>query len=142
ATTAEFTGLAVGLVYGIVLARRASLQAPATRPVAIALATAVGLAVACAIPLRNIADVAPEITRVVATEVRTATTYQAALEAFRKGRISAEALAQLAERKIVPELQAVDARLTALKNVPPENRPIVSDAREYLRLRSTAWRVR
>ena len=81
-------------------------------------------------PLRNIADVRPEITRVVATEERTATTYQAAFDAFRKGRISAEALAPLAERKILPELQAADARLTALKNVPPEHRPLVTDALE------------
>ena len=105
------------------------------------LGVAVVLAVACAIPLRNIADVRPEITRVVATEERTAATYQAASDAFRKGRISAEALAQLAERKILPELQAVDARLTALRNVPSEHQPLVTDAREYLRLRSKAWRV-
>jgi hypothetical protein len=100
------------------------------------------VAIACAVPLRNIADVRPEITRVVATEERTATTYQAAADAFKKGRISAEALAQLAERKILPELQAIDARLTALKNVPPEHQALVTDAHEYLRLRSTAWRVR
>jgi hypothetical protein len=106
------------------------------------MAAALVMAVVCAVPLRNIADVKPEMTRVVATEERTAATYQAAFDAFRKGRISAEGLAQLTERKILPELQAVDARLTALKNVPQEYQPLVTDAREYLRLRSRAWRVR
>jgi membrane associated rhomboid family serine protease len=141
-TGAELTGLLVGFGYGIVLVISARNRIPAMRPVGAALAAAVVMAVACAIPLRSIADVAPEISRVVATEERTATTYQAAFDAFKKGRISAEALAQLAERRIVPELQAVDARLTALKNVPFEHQPIVNDAREYLRLRSKAWRVR
>ena len=42
----------------------------------------------------------------------------------------------------MPELQAVDARLTALKNVPPEHQAVVTDAHEYLRLRSNAWRFR
>ena len=106
------------------------------------LAAAVVLAAVCAIPLRNIANVAPEITRVLAIEERTATTYQAAAAGFRKGRISAEALAQMAERKILPELQAVDARLAALRNVPLEFQPLVTDAREYLHLRSKAWRLR
>jgi len=142
ATAAEFTGLIVGLGYGLVVARRAGVENPAPRPVGAVLAAAVVLAVACAIPLRNIANVRPEITRVVATEERTAATYQAASDAFRKGRISAEALAQLAERKILPELQAVEARLTALRNVPSEHQPLVTDARAYLRLRSQAWRAR
>jgi hypothetical protein len=44
-----------------------------------------------------------------ATEERTVATHRAASDAF-AGRITAEALAQLAERTIVPELQAADAR--------------------------------
>ena len=142
ANPAEFAGLAVGLGYGMVLARRASSQSPAPRPVGAVMAAALVMAVACALPLRNIADVKPEITRVVAIEDRTATTYQAAFEAFKKGRISAEALAQVADRKILPELQAADSRMAALRNVPPEYQPLVTDAREYLRLRSKSWRVR
>jgi hypothetical protein len=96
---------------------------------------------ACAIALRNIADVKPEIARVLAIEERTAAAYKSGSDAFRKGRLSADGLAQLAERKIVPELQAADARLKALTNVPPEHQPLVADAREYLRLRCAAWRA-
>jgi membrane associated rhomboid family serine protease len=139
---AEFTGLLVGAIYGLVLGRRASQEAPKLNRVAAAITAAAVIAVACAMPLRNIAIVKPEIVRVLATEERTVATYRAAADAFARGRITAEALAQLADRTIVPELQAADARLTALVNVPPEQQPLVRDAREYLRLRWTSWRAR
>jgi len=142
AGAAEVIGLAAGFACGTIVGRRASIRIPAPREVGGVIAAAAVIAIACAVPLRNIADVTPEITRVVAIEERTATVYQAAFNAFKKGRLSAEALALVAERKIVPELQAVDARLTALKNVPPEHQAVVTDAHEYLRLRSNAWRFR
>ncbi len=100
------------------------------------------IALACAAPLRSIVDVKPEIARVVAVEERTAAAYQTALDAFKKGRTTAEALARLAEGTIMPALRTVDARLEGLGNVPAEDRPIVSDAREYVRLRCLSWRLR
>ena len=137
----EFTGLLIGLMYGLVLARRAGQQEPARRQIGFAAAAAAVVVLACAITLRNIADVKPEIARVLAIEERTASTYRSGSDAFRKGRLSADALAQLAEHTIVPELQAADARLKALTNVPPEHQPLVADAREYLRLRCASWRA-
>jgi hypothetical protein len=137
----EFTGLLVGLVYGVVLAGRADEQEPTRRLIGYASAVAAVVALACAITLRNIADVKPEIARVLAIEERTAAAYKSGSDAFRKGRLSADGLAQLAEGTIVPELQTADARLKALTNVPPEHQPIVADAREYLRLRCAAWRA-
>ena len=97
---------------------------------------------ACAVPLRNIADVKPEIAHVIATEEITAAKYQTAADAFKKGRTQAEALARVAERTIVPELQAADARLVALKNVPPEHQPLVSEAESTCGSRGESWRVR
>ena len=138
----EFAGLLVGLTYGIVLARRVRERTPKTRDLACVVVATVLIAVAGAIGLRNIADVKPEIVRVLGTEKSTVAAYQAGFDAFRKGRTTAEALAQLAERTIVSELQAVDARLEALKNVPPEHRRVVADAREYLRLRCASWHAR
>jgi membrane associated rhomboid family serine protease len=138
----EFAGLIVGLGYGLVLGRRAVDQQPRPSHVAAAMAASSVIAIACALPLRNIADVKPEIARVIATEERTAAAYQSALPAFKKGRITAEALAGLAERTIMPALQAVDARLEALRNVPAEHQRLVSDAREYVRLRCQSWRLR
>jgi membrane associated rhomboid family serine protease len=137
----EFTGLLVGLLYGVVLTRRAGEQEPTRRLIGYASAVAAVVALASAFTLRNIADVKPEIARVLAIEERTAAAYQSGSDAFRKGRLSADGLAQLAERTIVPELLAADARLKALTNVPPEHQPIVADAREYLRLRCAAWRA-
>jgi membrane associated rhomboid family serine protease len=141
-TTAELTGLAVGLLYGLTVAWRVSDRQPATRLVGATAAGVLVAAVVSAMPLRNIADVAPEITRVVAAEKRTTVKYRAANEAFKKGKISAEALAQVADRAIVTELQAIDARLSALTNVPPEHQGIVADAREFLQLRAKSWRAR
>lgn len=142
AHAAEFTGFLVGLGSGLFLARRAAEEPPAIHHAAVAAMVTAGLALACAIPLRNIADVKPEIVQVIAVEERTVTAFERATAAFQKGRINAEALARVAERTIVPELQAADVRLQALKNVPPEHQPIVAEAREYLRLRSESWRVR
>jgi membrane associated rhomboid family serine protease len=141
AGAAEFTGLLVGLMYGLVLARRAGEQEPTRRQIGFVTAVAGVVVVACAVTLRNIADVKPEIARVLAIEERTTAAYRSGSEAFRKGRLSADALVLLAERTIVPELQAADARLKALSNVPPEHQPLVADAREYLRLRCASWRA-
>jgi membrane associated rhomboid family serine protease len=138
---AEFTGLFVGLMYGLVLARSVSEREPGTRQVAFAMVATGVIAVGCAIALRSIADVKPEIARVLATEERTAAGYQVGFDAFKRGRMTPEALAQLAEH-VMPELQAADARLKALNNVPPEDQPLVADAREYLRLRGLSWRAR
>ncbi len=138
----EFTGLLVGLAAGLVLTRRAADEEPGAREVAITMIATSAVALVCAIGLRNIADVKPEIARVVATEERTASAYEAGSDALKRGRMTAEALARLAENTIVPALQAEDARLEALKQVPPEHQPIVADAREYLRLRCESWRAR
>jgi membrane associated rhomboid family serine protease len=142
ARSTEFAGLLVGLVCGLVLARCASDCHPSARLVGGVVAAALIAAAACAFPLRNIADIQPEIARVIAIEETTAAKFQSASDGFKKGRLNAEALARMAERTIVPELQEVDARLVALQNVPAEHQPIVAEAREYLRLRAESWRVR
>jgi membrane associated rhomboid family serine protease len=142
AGAAEAGGLLVGLAYGLVLGWSVVAQHPRIGHVAAAIAAAATIAIACAWPLRNIADVKPAIASAIATEERTSAAYRSALDAFKKGHLTAEALAELAERTNVPTLQAVDARLEALRNVPPEYRPLVNDAREYLRLRCQSWRLR
>jgi membrane associated rhomboid family serine protease len=142
AGAAEAGGLLVGLGYGLVLGWSVVAQHPRISHVAAAIAASATIAIACALPLRNIADVKPEIAGAIATEERTSAAYRSALDAFKKGHLTAEALAQLAERTNVSTLQAVNARLEALRNVPPEYRPLVDDAREFLRLRCQSWRLR
>jgi hypothetical protein len=139
---AELAGLVAGLVCGLVLARGVSERKPSTRWVAAAMTATIVIAVRCAIPLRGITDVRPEIERVIAVEDRTANAYRTAVDRFRDGRLTAEALAQLIDRTIMPELQATQARLKALSGVPQEQQPLVADAEEYFRLRDESWRLR
>jgi membrane associated rhomboid family serine protease len=142
ASGAELTSLAAGLLYGLVLARGIADRKPPARRVGIAMAATAVIIIASAITLRGIIDVRPEIERVVAVEDRTAGAYGTAVDQFRKGRIGAEALIQLIDRSIVPELQAADVRLKALTRVPKEHQPLVAGAEEYVRLRSESWRLR
>jgi hypothetical protein len=135
-------GLATGFACGLFLARGVSDGKPSARHVAAAMAAAVVIAVAFAVPLRGVTDVRPEIERVVGLEGRTATAYQTAVDRFRKGRMTAEAVAQLIDRTIEPELQAAEAHLKAVTGVPPEQQPLVASAEEYLRLRYESWRLR
>jgi membrane associated rhomboid family serine protease len=141
ASPAALWGFAVGLGYGAMLAPLGGDRPPTPRRVATSAAIMTAIAAMFALPLRNIADVKPEIARVIAAEEHTAKAYQAALDAFKKGRATVEALAGVAGAN-VGELQEVDARLAALEHVPPEYDHLVRDARDYLRMRSEAWRLR
>jgi rhomboid protease GluP len=140
--TAQFSGLLVGLMYGVLFARRAVDKTPRSRAVAYAMLSTAALVVIVAVGIGNIADVKPELARVLELEQRTSATYQAGVDELKKGRVSAEAVAELAEGTIVSELQEADGRLEALTNVPREHQSAVADAREYLRLRSASWRAR
>ena len=139
---AELAGLATGFVCGLFLARGVSDGQPSARHVAAAIAAAAVVAIALAVPLRGITDVRPEIVRVVGLEDRTASVYQTAVDRFTRGRITAEAVAQLIDRTIEPELLAADAHLKAVNGVPREQQPLVASAEEYLRLRYESWRLR
>ena len=138
---ADMAGFGVGLVAGLVLTGGIAHQTPDLRRVLATTGVTCIALVACAVPLRGIADVRPEISRIIALEDRTAGVYEAALTRVNKGAMTPDALAQLIDRSIVPELEAADAHLMAIRGVPPEHRPLVADADEYLRLRSTSWRL-
>ena len=141
-SAAELAGLFVGFVCGLVLSRGVSDRKPPARRVAAAMAATVVIAVAFAVPLHGVDDVRPEIDRVIAVEDRTASAYQATVSRFRNGRSSAEVLAQLIDRTIIPELQAAHVRVEALDRVPSEHQPLVAGAEEYFRLRYESWRLR
>jgi membrane associated rhomboid family serine protease len=140
--TAEWAALLAGVMSGLVLGRGVGGEEPKTSRAAAVIAAAAAIAFAFALPLRNIANVQPEIVNVLATEERTVALYREASGAFARGRLTADALAQLAERTIMFELQGADERLAALKNVPPEQQPLVDDARAYLKLRGKSWQAR
>jgi membrane associated rhomboid family serine protease len=138
---ADMAGFGVGLVAGLVLTGGIAHQTPELRRVLATTGVTCVALVACAVPLRGITDVRPEISRIIALEGRTAGIYETALARVNKGAMTPDALAQLIDRSIVPELEAADAHLMAVRGVPPEHRPLVADADEYLRLRSSSWRL-
>jgi hypothetical protein len=93
-------------------------------------------------PLNETVDVRPEIDRVIAVESRTAGLYDKEVDRFRRGRITAAALADVIEKTIVPELHVVAGRLRALQDVPPEQKPLIATAETFLTLRDESWQLR
>jgi membrane associated rhomboid family serine protease len=138
----EIAGLAVGLVYGLVLAREAGARTPSPLRVAGTTAVVVLVAIAMAVPLRGLTDVRPEIERLAAVEHTTASSYDSAVRQFTTGQISMAALSDVIDRTILPELRAARARFTHLGRVPHEQEVLVVAANEYFRLREESWRVR
>jgi rhomboid protease GluP len=134
--------LGAGFVFGMVLARDAA-ERPARidRSVVVAFAS-LFIAVGIAIPLRGIVDARPEVSRVLAVEDRTASEYAATIQQFRLGALKGEAVAQMIERRIEPELDQEQSRLTALGRVPPEQKTLVTAAQEYVALRRESWQIR
>lgn len=141
-TRAEVAGLVTGFVSGLLLARGVSERKPSARRVAVAMATAALITFTLSEPVRGLVDARPEIARVISAEDRTVTKYGKAVVRFQKGWATAKELSDLIERTILPELQSTRRRVNALGRVPPDYQPIVTVAREYLRLREEGWRLR
>ena len=143
----DVAALVCGLVGGIVVARDVNERTPQIRRLATAMTTVVTVVTLYAMivlhrPLNETVDVRPEIDRVIAVESRTARIYDKEVDRFRRGRITAAALADVIEKAIVPELHAVAGRLRALQDVPPEHQPLVASAETFLKLRHESWRLR
>ncbi len=138
----NLVALSTGAIGGLALGRGLGQSKPPLRRLTIASAAALVLAVAAAMPVRGIADVRPQLASVVEAEGRTVGAYEVAIGRFRKGRMSAEALATLIDRTIVPELQTLRTELAEISGVPDQHQPLVDAADEYLRLRDEGWRQR
>lgn len=140
--TSELSGLVAGFAAGLVLARGAHERSSPLVPTAAVAAVAAVIVLGSAAVLKGIADVRPEIARVVALENETVGQYEKAVGQFKSGGMSSQALAKVIHTSIVPELQAARARLKAVNGVPAEHQPLVASADEYLRLRDESWRLR
>lgn len=144
---ADLAAIVCGLVGGVVLARDVNERTPRIRHLATAMAALIAVVSLYAAtvlyrPLTERMDIRPEIARVITVEDRTAGLYDKEIDRFRKGRISAAALADVIERAIVPELRAVAARLRALQDVPPEQQGLIATAETFLKLRNESWQLR
>jgi hypothetical protein len=140
--TSELSGLVAGFAAGLVLARGSHERTAPLVPTASVAAVAAVIVLGSAAMLKGIADVRPEIARVVALEDQTVGQYEKAVGQFKSGGMSSQALAKVIHTAIVPELQAARARLKAVNGVPAEHQPLVASADEYLRLRDESWRLR
>jgi membrane associated rhomboid family serine protease len=139
---ADVAALLIGLAAGAVVGWGILEGPPQPQRLTTTFGTVTAAAIAFAVPMRGITDARPEIARVVATEDKTVGAYKTAVDAFRRGKLTAESMAQLIDRTIMPELQAAETRLKALNHVPAEQQPLMANAEEYLRLRRESWRLR
>ena len=140
--SAALTGLVAGFACGLVFTRRANKEKPPLVQTAAAMAVALVVTIGSAAMLSGVADVRPEIAKVVALEDRTTVAYEKAVNQFKNGAMSSKALARMIDQSIVPELRAAQARLKSVKGVPEEHQGLVAGAEEYLRLRDESWRLR
>ena len=134
-------GLLAGLLGGLILVARVSVAKPPLGRVCAATVVTVALFIAFAVPLRGIADVPTAIAQVIDVETRTAALYDAKADRFKKGRLSAEELATIADA-IGAEVRDSRHTLAALRNVPTEHGPLWRETSEFLRLREESWRLR
>jgi type I site-specific restriction endonuclease len=132
----------MGFACGSVLAIGVSLGKPGVGRVALVGSAAAAVLLVLAWPLRGIADVRPEIARINALEERVMSSYEVAIDRFRKGRLQPEALAKFIEKEIMPDLAKAQARLEGIRGVPAQHRPVVADALEYFRLRQSSFNMR
>lgn len=134
-------GLMMGFTAGMVVAGRVISGKPPIRRVCAVSATVLAIVFALAAPLRGIADVTDDVARVKDAEMRTAKSYDAAVDRFKNGRMTAAELASLADG-IGSELKSVQGGLAAVENVPAEQGQMLQKTAEYLRLRQESWRLR
>ena len=131
-----------GMGCGVLLCRKVSEGQPGGFRIAVVAGITMMFALDAVIPLRGMANVRPELDRIVALEARIGSEYKSAVEGFTKGRVSAAALADLIQRSIIPEVAAARARVEALERVPDSQQSLIASARVYLRLRDESWRLR
>jgi len=131
-----------GMGCGVLLCRKISEEHPGGLRIAVVAGITMMFAIDAVIPLRGMANVRPEVDRLVSLEARIGTEYKTAVDDFTKGRVTSKALADLIQRSIIPEVTAARARVDALDKVPKSQQPLIASARIYLRLRDESWRLR
>ncbi len=124
----EVVGLVVGFLCGLVLARRVDESAAPVPLVGGLVAATLVTVVVMAVPLRGVSDARPELKRVAAMEDRTASVYDAAVNRFRNGWITAEALARVIDQTIMPELPNITCASERPRQSAAEQQAMVADA--------------
>jgi rhomboid protease GluP len=139
---AEASALLVGVIFGIVLTKDIGQRKPPIRLVGRVMATTALLAIASAFTLRGIDDGRLEVAAVTAIEERTSRKYEADVDRYNEGGLTAEQLIRMIESTIVPELEAAQQRISLLDRVPDEQKKSIDYTNQYLQLRQESWRLR
>jgi rhomboid protease GluP len=139
---AEATALVIGVICGIVLTKDIGQRKPPIRLVGRVMATAALVAIVAAFTLAGIDDGRLEVAAVTAIEERTSRKYEADVDRYNEGGLSAEQLIKMIESTIVPELEAAQERISLLDRVPAEQRKSIDYTNQYLQLRQESWRLR
>jgi rhomboid protease GluP len=142
ANSANHAALGLGLVGGMILAKDVGERLPELRPTGLVMAVVLVMCVAVARPIAGIVDVRPEIAKVIAIEEETSVKYRKAVEQFRKGNIKSEALTELINTSIRPQLEDARKRVSSLDSALQEHREMVRHANDFLRLRADSWQLR
>lgn len=140
--TAEAAAFIVGAISGAAVAFRLSEEKPTPRTLGVMAVAVTVFTFVFAVSLPAIADVRPELARTLDIEGRTAEAYSKQVERFKTGRTTTDALAAYIDKEILPALNEQTERFKALEGVPPQHRPLVTDAQAYLQLRTESWRLR
>jgi hypothetical protein len=131
-----------GLIAGVALSRRAAEGWAPLRQVGVTAAVAMCLTTLAAVPLRGIADVEPELARIVELEARHTTAYDEVINDVTRGRAPRRDAVALIEDLILPELSAAGARLAQLERVPRQHAALIASADEYIERRKKSWMLR
>ena len=142
ATTAECMGLVAGFGCGLLTARPVRLHKPPIRRVATTLAASAYFTVSAVVPLWGISDVRPVLASIEEIEQRTASAYDAEVNKFRKGRIDRLELADVIERRIIPDLHRGRVALHGLNRTPSDHLSRVQAAEIYTLRRIEGWKIR
>jgi membrane associated rhomboid family serine protease len=144
AAAVVFVGFTAGLFAGLTVSRGINTRPTPAIRMAATVATMACVAIVTAVPLRGITDARRDIEAIVDTETKTAQAFKAALQDFTEGRMTEKALAVIIDRVIVPELEYVSARLAQVDRnlVPVDQRPLLTEADKYLKLRHESWTLR
>ena len=141
-TRPELMAFVVGCISGVFVARgieERPVSAIRTAPVVVG---AIVMIIVTVRPMSGMTDMRPEIHKLATAEEAMATRYQAAVDRFTNGRMSVPELAAVIDRDIMPELQAARTHVASLEHIPDEQKPLLTAAEEYLRLRDESWRTR
>jgi rhomboid protease GluP len=134
-------GLATGFVCGLIVAVPLTVEPPprrAIRNAAVLLGAGV-LAAGAAAKLPRPVDFVAEMNSLAAVETKTLTAYRAIAEQAHSGKLDDVQMADLIQKNVLPDWEAEQRRLAAIKGLPPQLQGIETKVLQYMDVRRQGW---